>query len=345
MLALGFGTIEIDHVTIMDGGSDCAAYLLHTMSKLSVHDATFAGRDYPYTGACNDGIVTGGTDVPGAAQECSINDWAGGQAVVKDTNFSGMARAYWARSSANGTIFEGNWIQGANATSPYAAIDLDGYGSGLNANRGDVVANNLIELLATNYRCGIRLNNAGGTMMYGNQFWDGSSGSYDYCIGSNVSYPSVGSSFNDVTGSGVTNGTWPSTANLIGLGLTNPTPNQTYRTVGARFDGGGAALAGPITRCAKVDFGGTITEFSLDGDQAGSATVTVKTVAQSSYSGPSSASDISNGGETVSSAAALTDATLSGWTKPLPADSVMCFTLSSPSAFTWLSANVKITAN
>jgi hypothetical protein len=341
ILALGFGTLQIDNVTIADNGTDCAAYVLHTMSKLLVDHATFNGRNYPYTGACNDAIVTGGTAVSNAPTTCTIADWAGGQAVITNTSFSGMARAWWARSSANGAVFENNWIQGKNLVSPFAAIDIDGYGPGASANSADVIANNLIEQLGANYQCGIHLNNAKSTMMYGNQFWDG--GTYSYCLGSNLSDMSVLSSYSE--NGNAYSCSWPAGSNLIRLGLSNPTANQTYRTVGAFFDGGASILTGSTTRCANVPFAGTINEFSLTGDQSGTATVTVKAVPTASYTGPSSTADISGGGETVTNLAQKIDTTLSGWTTPLAANTTVCFTLSNPSAFTWLSANFRVATN
>ena len=246
-----------------------------------------------------------------------------------------MARAWWARSSANGAVFENNWIQGKNSVSPYAAIDIDGYGAGAYANGADVIANNLIEQLGGNYQCGIHLNNAKSTMMYGNQFWDG--GTYSYCLGSNLSAMSVLSGYSE--NGNAYSGSWPAGSNLIGLGLSNPTANQTYRTVGAFYDGGGSVLTGSTTRCANVPFAGTINEFSLTGDQSGTATVTIKAVTTGSYTGPSSTADISGGGETVTNVAQKIDTTLSGWTTPLAANTTVCFTLSNPSTFTWLSAN------
>ena len=80
-------------------------------------------------------------------------------------------------------------------------------------------------------------------------------------------------------------------------------------------------------------------------DQSGNATVTVKTVAFASYTGPASTSDISSGGETMTGAVTKQDSTLSGWTTPFTANTVVCFALSSPATVTWVAANVKIAAN
>lgn len=127
--------------------------------------------------------------------------------------------------------------------------------------------------------------------------------------------------------------------------VSGPTTNQNIREVNAVFDGGGSALSGTTTRCRQVNFAGTIQEFSAVGDQSGSATVKVLTVAFASYTGPGSASDITGGGESLSSVTKLQDSTLTGWTTSLSANTVVCMQVSSPSTFTWLSANIKVAAN
>lgn len=124
-----------------------------------------------------------------------------------------------------------------------------------------------------------------------------------------------------------------------------PTTNQNVREVNALFDGGGSALSGTITRCRLVNFGGTIKQITLVTDQAGTATVKVMTVAYASYTGPSSASDISNGGEMLSAAVKLQDSTLTSWTTALSAGTVVCIQLSSPSTATWLSGSIEVAAN
>jgi hypothetical protein len=82
-------------------------------------------------------------------------------------------------------------------------------------------------------------------------------------------------------------------------------------------------------------------------DQTGSATVTVKAVTLGSFTGPGSATDISNGGEVMTNAAKLQDTTLAGWTyaggvTSLPPNTMLCFTLTNPSAVTSLAGNVQV---
>src|SRR5208337_420450 len=125
-----------------------------------------------------------------------------------------------------------------------------------------------------------------------------------------------------------------------------PTTNQNIRSISVIFDGAGSALSGTISRCSQVNYAGTIEKASIVADQSGSATVDVRTVAYSSYTGPASASTITaSDTPALSSAVNFQDSTLTGWTTSLTANTVVCFVLSSPSTVTWLEANIEIAAN
>jgi hypothetical protein len=134
--------------------------------------------------------------------------------------------------------------------------------------------------------------------------------------------------------------------NALGGSGSGPTSNQNLRSIGAVFDGGGSALSGTIVRCTPVNYSGTITGVTLSADVSGSVTVDVKMVAYSSYTGPSSASTITaSDTPALSSAAKYQDTTLTGWSTTLAANSMVCFSLSSPSTVTWVAINVKVAAN
>lgn len=124
------------------------------------------------------------------------------------------------------------------------------------------------------------------------------------------------------------------------------TTNQNLRTITAVFDGGGSALSGTTTRCTHVNFAGSITGFTMISDVSGNATVDVLTVAYGSYTGPGSASSITDSHTpSMTGATKYQDTTLTGWTTALSANTAVCFTLSSPATITWLSANIKVAAN
>jgi len=127
---------------------------------------------------------------------------------------------------------------------------------------------------------------------------------------------------------------------------TVPTANQNVRTFGATFDGGGSALTGTLTRCVNIYEAGTIQQAVLIADQSGSVTVDVKTVAQTSYTGPASASSITAAAiPALSSAVRFSDSTLTGWTTSLSANTVACFVMSSPTTVQWVNATIKMAAN
>lgn len=132
----------------------------------------------------------------------------------------------------------------------------------------------------------------------------------------------------------------------VGVNAQASSANEKIRAVSFVFDGGGSALSGSLTRCQQVNYAGTINQVSLIGDQSGSVTVDVKTVAFGSYTGPGSASSITAAAiPGLSSAASFQDSTLTGWTTSFAANTVVCFALTSPSTVTWVAGNIRITAN
>jgi len=179
------------------------------------------------------------------------------------------------------------------------------------------------------------------------------------CTATAVGAPPSGTAGGDLSGTypnptvaQVNGAVVPASAGVLGsnssrqlISVTVPTTNQNIREINAVFDGGGSALTGTTTRCRVVNFAGTIQEISILADQSGNATVKVLSVAYASYTGPGSASDISNGGEALSSVVKLQDSTLTSWTTSLSAGTVVCVQVSSPSTLTWLSASIKVAAN
>jgi hypothetical protein len=125
-----------------------------------------------------------------------------------------------------------------------------------------------------------------------------------------------------------------------------PTTNQNIRTFGATFDGGGSALTGTLTRCTNIYESGTISQVVLIADASGSVTVDVQTVAQTSYTGPGSASSITAADiPALSSAVRFSDTSLTGWSTSVAANTVACFVMSSPTTVKWVQATVKFAAN
>jgi hypothetical protein len=336
-LSTFFGTLKLDNVTITTNGgpSDCAAFLMTTNTILYVNNVTFAGGKMG-GGSCNDGIILGGTS--GNSDSTITGYFNGYGTVIRDSRFANMARMVVLQSSANGVVIDSNYYQGGNMTAPVAAA-IDIPGGAINA-RMNQFTNNLIELgnFGTGFNthmvtCAFRLGNAMNNSFRGNQIWDGDTSTYAFCnsdAAHNKQNNIDKSNTLDSNGTRLTDSSWPTN---------NYMP---YRTIPFFFDGGGTPLSGTITRCAPVSFGGLINQFAMAADQAGSARITVKTASMSSYTGPNSASDISNGGEFLSGAAALQDTTLASWSTNLTPNSMVCFTLSTPAGVNWVGGHIQV---
>jgi hypothetical protein len=124
----------------------------------------------------------------------------------------------------------------------------------------------------------------------------------------------------------------------------SPTTNQNLRTIGA------VLTPTALTSCVYVAFAGTINAFhAVASDGATVDTVLVKVETQPTFAtfistGVSGASDISNGGEQLTSVLGKVDTTLTSWTTTLAAGTTVCFVGSTFSAGTSVNANVNIAA-
>ncbi len=152
-------------------------------------------------------------------------------------------------------------------------------------------------------------------------------------------------------GGSTTNGNgavFDANGNVIDSGIVpgaGTTTNQNIRTVSFYFDGGGSAITA-TTSCTHVNYAGTIQSFTMIGQASGNATVDVQTVAYSSWTGPASASSITDSHTPAMTAATkYQDTTLMSWTTSFTAGTVVCFVMTGPTVMTWLSGNIKIAAN
>ena len=339
ILMRGWGVFEIDHITIKNGGSGSSPFLETTGTLLNLHDTQFFGRGASGS-AVQDAVVLGGTNIS-CCVETAADPFQGYGTKIEHNQFTGVLRAVVAQTYANQVWILNTSVQGGNLSTPGNAIDIQGVGVGGYANRNVIIRGNLIEHVVTigggkTYTCAINLHNTESAVIDDNGSWDDPGGSFLLCGDSTATLNKVGKgNFIDQTGGLFVNSTW-STNNYM-----------PWRTIPFYFDGGGVALTGPISRCGLVSVGGQINQFSMFADQTGNATVTVKAIAFSSYTGPISATDISNGGETMTGNIIKQDTALSGWsysngTQVLPANTMLCFTLSSPSTVTWVGGNVQI---
>ena len=135
----------------------------------------------------------------------------------------------------------------------------------------------------------------------------------------------------------------------LGNAPTGATTNQNIRTIGASFgsfQSGATALSAAATACVPTYFAGTIQSVEIIGDVSGSATIDVKTVAHSSWTGTASATSITAADiPALTAAARYTDSTLTGWTTSVTAGTDFCFVMTSPTTVAGLSITVKVAAN
>jgi hypothetical protein len=138
-------------------------------------------------------------------------------------------------------------------------------------------------------------------------------------------------------------------ANAAGPCGVSPTTNQNIRTIGASFgsfQSGASALSAGATACVPVYYAGTIKAVHLIGNVSGSVTVDVQTVLHASWTGTASVSSITAADiPALSSAAAYTDTTLTGWTTTLAANTDVCFVMTSPTTIAGASITVEVAAN
>lgn len=124
-----------------------------------------------------------------------------------------------------------------------------------------------------------------------------------------------------------------------------PSTNQNIREIGFSFDGAGSPLAAG-TICTHVDYAGAIQAFTMTSDVSGNATVDVQTVSYASWTGPASASSITDSHTpSMTAAVKFQDTTLTGWTTTLTANTEVCFVLSSPATITKLTGKLKLAGN
>ena len=128
------------------------------------------------------------------------------------------------------------------------------------------------------------------------------------------------------------------------------TTNQKIRTIGASFgsfQSGASALTAAATACVPTYFSGTIQSVEIIADVTGIATIDVKTVAHSSWTGTASTSSItaSDIPTLVGGSAVYTDTTLTGWTTALPAGNVLGFNVISVSGLKMVTLTLGVTRN
>jgi hypothetical protein len=151
-----------------------------------------------------------------------------------------------------------------------------------------------------------------------------------------ASYPTL------CTGTNFSQGLSSGSNNCAAAGSTT---NQNLRQFGA------VLTPSSLTACVFVAFSGTINAFhAVVSDGATAATVLVKIETQPTFAtfistGLSGASDITNGGEQLTTVLGKVDTTLTSWTTSFAAGTTICMVASTFSAGTSINANITMAAN
>ncbi|WP_325435620.1 hypothetical protein [Pseudomonas nitroreducens] len=105
--------------------------------------------------------------------------------------------------------------------------------------------------------------------------------------------------------------------------------NRPAGVVGASFDGGGAAVAVGSACEVTLPYGMTLAAATVLGDAAGSIALDVQVVALASYPPTGANSIVGSAPPGLAGAISSQDTTLSGWSRSLPAGSVVRFVVTS----------------
>ena len=163
ILTLGAGRLEIDHLSIIDSGSDSAAFLMTTNTTLMFHDNYVSGTGSGAS-AVNDAIILGGvctgcsTGLPGGNPQTgnTVNNMFQGYGTqIKNNFFDKMHRIAVFQAAANAITVTDNTISLTCGYPTGAVFDLLG-GTTLNAEPydaivGDYIANNTLEVGSYKY--------------------------------------------------------------------------------------------------------------------------------------------------------------------------------------------------
>jgi hypothetical protein len=118
---LGSGYLEIDHVTLKDGGSDCAAFVYTTNTMISIHHNIFWGTASGLS-ACNDAVIFGGTGT--SVGNAATSEFQGYGSTVDHNYMHNIRRGGLWQNAANDVYFAFNSCDvgcGSNVTTAITA--------------------------------------------------------------------------------------------------------------------------------------------------------------------------------------------------------------------------------
>ena len=160
------GSLEIDHINLIDNASDCATFIGTIQTSLNVHDVGFVGT-HSGTSACNIGVSLGGDGSGSGVQPTA--QFQGYGTKVDHNFFSNISAGVLGQASVNGVVISNNtWSTTCGGVTPSTtAIALSGT---LFVSTNNVIYGNLIE--AMNYKYAFSFVDSPGNLMFGNTVWD-----------------------------------------------------------------------------------------------------------------------------------------------------------------------------
>ena len=166
ILTLGAGKFEMDHLTLVDNGSDSNAFLFTTNTVLSAHDLTIQGTASGQR-AVNDAIILGGSRNFWISNTTATS-FSGYGTVIKDIVFHKIRRGVVGQFAANNIIIRDNTFTSECGNVSGGAIEFHGYSA--NGDGGNLIEGNLIEVI--NYKYGMSFTNSTDNQLISNSCWD-----------------------------------------------------------------------------------------------------------------------------------------------------------------------------
>lgn len=95
-ISLGQGVFEIDHLNLVNGGSNCGVLFQTTLTQMKLHDNAFIGStaNGGKLNACDDVWIAGGTRGINIPLDGTVNDYFQGYGSVVQNNFADYIRSF-----------------------------------------------------------------------------------------------------------------------------------------------------------------------------------------------------------------------------------------------------------
>ena len=165
----GLGSFEMDHVSLVSGGTDDYPFFQTTNCAPKLHDLYVSGHPANAGITCvQDAFILGGTSAtPGGGPTAPFQGYGG---FVKDNFFSQIRRATLGQTACNGVPVRNNTIAGTCGTNLAGGVPFEWVGTASVPCSGNILADNTIE--ATNYVYGSAWTYGSVNQIANNGIWD-----------------------------------------------------------------------------------------------------------------------------------------------------------------------------